>query len=182
MSSFTPPTVTTAPLFAITISVNTATETESRTALTAALGVARRVDEVDSAAPFASLDDLLAAAGDAGPLSRVEVDEAREHHPRIGEKPQSEGASYAFARAGQAPVDANDATVNAAIAGGNREYEERFGRVFLIRAAGRSGAEIPVELNRRLQLDDAADQRIAGEQLLEIARIRLDQLIAREPA
>ena len=155
MSSLTPPIVTTAQLFANTISVNTAPPTELRTALTAALGVARRVDEVD---------------------------EARAHHPRIGEKPQGEGASHAFARAGQASVDADDATVNAAIAGGNREYEERFGRVFLIRAAGRSGAEIPVELNRRLQLDDSAEQRIAGVQLLEIARIRRTQLFAREPA
>ena len=141
--------MTTASLFAHTISVNTATETELRTA---ALGVARRVDEVG---------------------------EALEHNPRIGEKPQSEGAPHAFARAEQASVEA---TVNAVIADGNRADEERFGRVFLIRAAGRSRAEILAELNRRLQLDDAAEQRIAGEQLLEIARIRLAQMFAREPA
>ena len=179
MSSFTPPTATTAPLFCTTISVKTATETEFRTSLTAALGVARWVDEVASEAPFASLDDLLAAAGDTGPLSRVEVDEALEHHPRIGEKLEGEVASHAFARREQASVDA---TVNSAIADGNREYEEHTNRSFLISVASRSRAEILAELHRRLQLDDAAEQRIASEQLLEIARIRLTQMFAREPA
>ena len=182
MSSFTPPTATTAPLFCTTISVKTATETEFRTSLTAALGVARWVDDVASEAPFASLDDLLAAAGDTGPLSRVEVDEALEHHPRIGEKLEGEVASHAFARREQASVDADDATVNSAIADGNREYEEHTNRSFLISVASRSRAEILAELHRRLQLDDAAEQRIASEQLLEIARIRLTQMFAREPA
>ena len=182
MSFFTPPTATTAPLFSTAIFVNTATDTELRTALTAGLGVARWVDEVASAAPFASLDELLAAAGDAGSLSRVEVDEALDHHPRIGEKPGGEGASQAFSRVEQASVDADDKAVNAQIADGNRAYEERFGRVFLIRAAGRSRVEILAELHRRLSLDDAAEQRIVGEQLLEIARIRLTQMFAREPA
>ena len=38
------------------------------------------------------------------------------------------------------------AGVTAAIAAGNAAYEERFGRVFLIRAAGRSPEQILAEL------------------------------------
>ena len=162
-------------------SLGTATDAELRTALTAALAVVRWVDEVATAAPFATRDDLFDAASHAGPLTPAEVDEALAHHPRIGEKPTGDGASQAFSRTEQASVDADDVTVNAAIAAGNRAYEERFGRIFLIRAAGRSRAEIFAELRRRLQLDDVSEQRTVGEQLLEIAHIRLTQSFAKEP-
>ncbi|HEV7949033.1 MAG TPA: 2-oxo-4-hydroxy-4-carboxy-5-ureidoimidazoline decarboxylase, partial [Glaciihabitans sp.] len=52
-------------------------------------------------------------------------------------------------------------------------YEARFGRVFLIRAAGRSRAEILSELTRRLELDDETELAIVGEQLRDIALLRL---------
>ena len=40
---------------------------------------------------------------------------------------------------------------SAELVAGNIAYERRFGRVFLIRAAGRSGPEILAELRRRLE-------------------------------
>ncbi len=60
-----------------------------------------------------------------------------------------------------------------AIAAGNAAYEERFGRVFLIRAAGRSPEQILAELRRRLGNDDDAEAREALGQLAEIAILRL---------
>lgn len=144
--------------------------------LGAALGVRRFVDEVAAGAPYADVEALLAAAAAAAtPLTPDEIDQAMAHHPRIGERPQGEGAAQAFSRREQASADADDAEVNAAIAAGNAAYEERFGRVFLIRAAGRSRAEILAELRRRLELDDAAELAIVGEQLREIALLRLRQ-------
>lgn len=62
-----------------------------------------------------------------------------------------------------------------ALAEGNATYEERFGRVFVIRAAGRSRLEIIDELERRLKLDDETEKREAGAQLVEIAVLRLRQ-------
>ena len=142
--------------------------------LGAALGVRRFVDEVAAGAPYPDLAALLGAASAAAtPLHPDEIDEAMAHHPRIGERPAGEGAAQAFSRREQASADADDAEVNAAIAAGNAAYEERFGRVFLIRAAGRSRAEILGELRRRLELDDAAELAIVGEQLREIALLRL---------
>jgi 2-oxo-4-hydroxy-4-carboxy-5-ureidoimidazoline decarboxylase len=142
--------------------------------LAAALGVQRWVDEVAAGSPYADLPALLeAAAAAATPLSSEEIDEAMAHHPRIGERPVGDGAAQAFSRREQASADADDEEVNAAIAAGNAAYEERFGRVFLIRAAGRSRAEILGELRRRLEIDDAAELAIVGEQLREIALLRL---------
>jgi len=151
------------------------TAAELRDGLAVALAVRRWVDEVASHAPFASFDALLDAARAAAPLRRSEIDEALGHHPRIGEKPVGEGAAQQFSRAEQASADAGDRALATAIADGNRRYEQRFDRVFLIRAAGRSRAEILAELERRLLLDDHTELAIVGDQLLEIALLRLEQ-------
>ena len=150
-------------------------DAELRDGLTAALAVRRWVDEVASHAPFAALADLLDAARTAAPVRRSEIDEALGHHPRIGEKPSGDGAAQRFSRAEQASADADDSALATAIAGGNRRYEQRFDRVFLIRAAGRSRAEILAELERRVLLDDQTELAIVSDQLLEIAFLRLEQ-------
>jgi 2-oxo-4-hydroxy-4-carboxy-5-ureidoimidazoline decarboxylase len=143
--------------------------------LRAALGVERWVLEVSAGGPFASLDELLATASAAAtPLSPEEIDEAIAHHPRIGEKPQGEGAAQSFSRAEQA--DAGDAQTNLAIAAGNKIYEQRFGRIFIIRAAGRSRSEILHELQRRLKHTPGEELAIVGEQLRDIALLRLEKL------
>ena len=145
--------------------------------LRAALGVERWVTDVASRSPFDTLEDLLATASAAAtPLAPVEIDEAMAHHPRIGEKPVGAGASQDFSRTEQASVDADDAETNALIAEGNAAYEERFGRVFLIRAAGRSRAEILQELRRRLELAVDEELQTVGEQLRDIALLRLSTM------
>ncbi|MCU1404585.1 MAG: hypothetical protein JWQ43_888 [Glaciihabitans sp.] len=152
-------------------------ETELHEALAAALSVDRWVTEVAAAAPFASREQLLAVAHDAAtPLSDAEIDEAIAHHPRIGEKPVGTGTAQSFSATEQSSADAGDTALAAALAAGNAEYEEHFGRVFLIRAAGRSRTEILSELRRRLTLDDAAELAIVGEQLRDIAVLRLEKL------
>jgi len=145
--------------------------------LRAALGVERWVADVGSRSPFDSLEALIAIAHAAAtPLTEQEVDEAMAHHPRIGERPVGQGSAQSFSRAEQASSDAHDAEVNAAIAAGNAEYEAVFGRVFLIRAAGRTRAEILSELRRRMTLDPAEELQIVGEQLRDIALLRLEKL------
>lgn len=149
-------------------------EAQLREALAASLAVRRWADEVAARAPFASPAALLDAARSAGTaLSAEEVDEALAHHPRIGERPAGEGAAQAFSRREQASADAGDPALARAVAEGNAAYEQRFGRVFLIRAAGRSRAEILAELHRRLTLDDEAELRVVAGQLVEIALLRL---------
>lgn len=141
--------------------------------LTTALGVRRWIDDVASRAPFDDLQQLLLVAyTEATPLSAEEIAEAMAHHPRIGERPTGDGAGAALSRAEQ-----GDSTELAEeLAAGNAAYEARFGRIFIIRAAGRSRAEILAELHRRLELDDATDLVIVGEQLRDIALLRLDTL------
>lgn len=149
------------------------TDAALREGLTAALAVPRWVEDVASRSPYADLDGLLAMArAEATPLAPDEIEQAIAHHPRIGEKPTGSGTSAAMSRAEQ-----GDATELAEeLAAGNAAYEQRFGRVFIIRAAGRGRAEILAELHRRLELDDAIELQIVGEQLRDIALLRLQNL------
>ncbi|WP_423921618.1 2-oxo-4-hydroxy-4-carboxy-5-ureidoimidazoline decarboxylase [Frigoribacterium sp. 2-23] len=150
-------------------------ESDLRERLATALSVPRWIDEIVAAAPFSDVDALIVAAETAAdPLTDSEIDAAMAHHPRIGEQPVGPGAAAEFSRREQASAaDADDLLVARALAEGNATYEDRFDRVFLIRAAGRSRAEIVEELERRLKLDDETERRIVGEQLREIAVLRL---------
>lgn len=147
-------------------------------ALGAALDSPRFIAEVLAEAPFADTATLLAVAARVGAtLSAEELSAALAAHPRIGDRPVGTGTSARLSRSEQAASDADpDPELAAALAAGNAEYERRFGRVFLIRAAGRSRTEILAELHRRL--DNPVDAELAetGAQLLEIALLRLTAL------
>jgi 2-oxo-4-hydroxy-4-carboxy-5-ureidoimidazoline decarboxylase len=157
------------------------TEAELRAGLAASLSVNRWIDEVAAGHPYESVAALLAAAENAAtPLAAREIDEAIADHPRIGEKPVGDGASQNFSRSEQAGLGDADDELAAQIAAGNEAYEERFGRVFIIRAAGRTRAEILDELTRRLELPNASELEIVGEQLREIALLRLEKTFGAE--
>lgn len=150
---------------------------DARERLTAALGIDRWVDEVAAGGPYADAGALVAAGQRAAStLSDPELDEAVAHHPRIGERPAGEGTASQLSAGEQAGLGGRDEGVDAAITRGNVVYEGRFGRVFLIRAAGRSRQEVLDELQRRLKNDDATEAEEAKEQLRQIAALRLATL------
>jgi OHCU decarboxylase len=145
----------------------------SREKVLAALGVRRWAEEVLAGAPYDSVDGLVAAADRAGMLTDQELEEAVRHHPRIGEKPTADGDAGRMSAAEQSGLASADEGFDAAIARGNRVYEERFGRVFLIRAAGRTPQEILDELQRRLLNQPEDEVAEAKQQLREIGLSRL---------
>ncbi len=150
---------------------------DARERLNAALGVARWVDEVAAGGPYADRDALVAAGERAAaPLTDAELDEAVAHHPRIGQQAEGDGDASRLSAGEQAGLGRRDEGVDAAITRGNAVYEGRFGRIFLIRAAGRSREDVLDELQRRLKHDDATEAEEAKEQLRQIAALRLATL------
>jgi OHCU decarboxylase len=136
--------------------------------------ITRWCEELADGRPYDSVDDLVARAEIAAvPFTADEVEAALAHHPRIGERASGEHAEAAMSRAEQAGVDPSDAAIAEALAAGNRAYEARFGRVFLIRAAGRSAQEILDALTARLDHSPAEEEPVVAEQLREIAVLRL---------
>lgn len=109
----------------------------------------------------------------AAPFTEAEIDAALRHHPRIGDRPTGDDTHSANARAEQSGVDASQSTVRERLNAGNHAYEARFGRVFLIRAAGRDADDVLRELDRRLQNDPATELAVVEHELREIAAVRL---------
>ena len=121
---------------------------------------------------------MAAARVAAAPFTPEEVEGALAHHPRIGERAAGDSTEAALSRTEQAGVDPGDAAVAAALAEGNLAYERRYGRVFLIRAAGRSSGEILEVLTERLGHTAVEEDVIVADQLREIAVLRLKGLFA----
>ena len=107
-----------------------------------------------------------------------ELEQALRAHPRIGERAAGAGQEAALSRSEQAAMQHADSALQQAMLLGNKRYEQRFGRVFLIRAKGRSSEQMLAELQRRLNNDVASEQQEALIQLREITLLRLKESIA----
>ena len=143
-----------------------------RELLLGCLSVPRWADDVLAGQPYADRKALLARADEAArTLSDAELDQALSTHPRIGER------GGAQSQREQAGVDAATGETTARLAAGNAAYEERFGRVFLIRAAGRDAEDILAELDRRLGNDDDDERAETVDNLRQIALLRLEGAI-----
>lgn len=131
-------------------------------------------DAVVAARPYASIAALVDRASTlSAAWTESDLDTALAHHPRIGQRAAGEDADARASASEQAAVsDAADA-VRAEIGAANAAYESRFGRIFLVRAAGRSAQEILAEARRRLRNPDAEEVIEALDALREIAVLRL---------
>jgi 2-oxo-4-hydroxy-4-carboxy-5-ureidoimidazoline decarboxylase len=152
---------------------------EAESVLSACLTVPRWVAEVAAGRPYGGWPALLGAAErSAARLTDEELDSALAGHPRIGERASAPGHRADLSEREQSGVDSQDARVAAALAAGNAAYERRFGRVFIIRAAGRDAEEVLAELDRRLGNDDPTERAETVAQLREIAVLRLRQAVS----
>jgi len=136
--------------------------------LTQCLAVPRWVRAVLDGQPYSSPAALYAVAERAAAtLTADEVDQALADHPRIGDKTGS-----ATSRDEQSGVDNVDQFVAA-----NREYEHRFGRIYLVCAAGRGGDELLADLRARLTHDPDVELAVTVRELGKIALLRLAKVV-----
>ena len=96
-------------------------------------------------------------------LDWTDVLEAVAGHPRIGGRADGQSAAE---QSGVADSS------RAALAAGNREYEDRFGHVFLIVATGLSGEEMLAALRERLGNDPLTERKVATAELRKITVLR----------
>ena len=107
--------------------------------------------------------------------------EAFHSHPRIGETrspEESSARSQNWSAQEQSRAAESGDSLKQALAKANREYEERFRRIFIICATGQSVEEILANLRHRLNNDDATELREAVEQQRQIVQIRLRKWLA----
>jgi 2-oxo-4-hydroxy-4-carboxy-5-ureidoimidazoline decarboxylase len=153
-----------------------------RPILAACCDVPRWVDGILAGRPYGAAAALTQVAdGAVRDLDDSEVDQALAAHPRIGHRPDGDSTESAWSRSEQAGVG-DDAEIRAALAAGNREYEQRFGRVFLICATGLSAQEMLAGLRRRLTNDHATEAAVVRDELRKIAVLRLAKVIGGDAA
>ena len=150
---------------------------EASRLLTRACGSSRWVDRMMVRRPFGSRDALLAAAQEEwNRLTENDWREAFTHHPKIGDRSalrERFPATHALSAREQAGVDGVGDAVLEALADGNRQYEERFGYIFIVCASGLTAAEMLEMLTARLENDPAREIQIAAAEQAKITALRL---------
>jgi len=136
------------------------------------------VHAILAARPFGSLESLL----DAGESAVLTMDDdalaqALAAHARIGERSSGAEREAGWSRTEQAAALAADGDVAALLVEGNHAYEQRFGHIFLIRAAGRSAQEMYDALQSRLANDETTERTVVRRELADIVRRRLAKLV-----
>lgn len=128
-------------------------------------------------------DGALLAASDEIWRGLCEADwlDAFRSHPRIGETRAEKDAaaqSSAWSAQEQQKAATADEAIKMALKWGNREYEQKFGRFFIVCATGKSASEILEILRRRLHNDEATELQQAAEEQRQIMHLRLKKWIA----
>jgi OHCU decarboxylase len=113
-------------------------------------------------------------------LEREDWLEAFRSHPKIGEKKAAaEVSTQAKQWSGQEQSgvrDANRDTIDE-LAQLNREYEDKFGFIFIVCATGKSADELLGILRERLHNDADVEMRIAAAEQAKITELRLKKLV-----
>ncbi|GAB3027810.1 OHCU decarboxylase [Nocardioides flavus (ex Wang et al. 2016)] len=161
------------------VAFNDAEVQEAREQLLTCLDAPGWADQVLAGRPYADLNQLENAMIAASrTMTDAELEQALARHPRIGERADAARHDAAHSTREQAGVDADDADLARRLAEGNRAYEERFGRVFIVRAAGRSGPEILEHLHARLDNTDEAERAVTVDELTQIAVLRMREALS----
>jgi len=101
---------------------------------------------------------------------------AFQSHPKIGEsRPAAPagGHSAAWSQQEQKNIAVAQGDIKEELAEGNREYEEKFGFIFIVCATGKSAPEILEILKRRLQNGKEKELKEAAEEQRQITQLRL---------
>jgi len=162
--------------------LNTASADDAFAAFMRCCGSSRWADGMTAARPFASVESMM-VTGDViwSALDRADWLEAFASHPRIGESHGGQGGQSGltpgqWSAQEQAGVADADAAVKERLAGRNRDYEARFGYIFIVCATGKSASDMLDILERRLTHDPGQELPIAADEQRRITRLRLAKL------
>lgn len=148
-------------------------EEEARAGFLRCCGSPRWADAMTACRPFRDEAELFARATEFWrALPAEEWLAAFAAHPKIGER--SRPASWSAAE--QAGVASAGENVLESLAQENRNYEAKFGFIFIVCASGKSAGEMLTLLRQRLLNDRGTELRVAAGEQEKIARLRLEKL------
>lgn len=131
--------------------------------------------------PFESLTQLFESADQIWwSLAPRDWLEAFHSHPKIGEQKAAAAVAVEAQRWSedeQSGIRDSAAATIAALAQLNREYEEKFGYIFIVCASGKTSAEMLAILRQRLRNNPEEELRLAAAEQAKITELRLKKLI-----
>lgn len=112
-------------------------------------------------------------------LDEKDWKEAFEHHPKIGDMDslRKKFSGDQWAAGEQAAVERSSEDVLQQLADYNKEYEEKFGYIFIVCATGKSAEEMLALLMQRLNNDPGEEIEIAAAEQNKITQLRLQKLL-----
>jgi 2-oxo-4-hydroxy-4-carboxy-5-ureidoimidazoline decarboxylase len=156
---------------------NTADAGEVRDRLLTLTASPRWAEELVSDRPYADLDAVLVHSDEIlRAIDVTELDAALAGHPRIGERVDAahfDDESAARSAREQAGANTADSGQKRELAEVNAAYENRFGRIYLVAAAGLSAAELLAKAQARLGHEPQAELDVVRAELATITRSRL---------
>ncbi|TGE14697.1 2-oxo-4-hydroxy-4-carboxy-5-ureidoimidazoline decarboxylase [Hymenobacter elongatus] len=152
-------------------------------ALAKCCGATAWVNQMNATFPVADADALFTQAKTMWyGLSQADWREAFTHHPKIGGDVAALREKFAststWAEGEQEAVKQASQNVLEALASGNKEYELKFGYIFIVCATGKSAQEMLALLQARLPNPPAQEIHIAMGEQNKITRLRLEKLLA----
>jgi allantoicase len=161
--------------------LNALTDVDLSSRLLGCCGSRAWVARMAAARPFESLAAMKEIASAAwAALPTADHDEAFRAHPRIGEKKAAGGQSAQAATWSgkeQAKVAVADAGTLAELARINTAYEQKFGRIYIVCATGRTAADMLEIARTRLENDPVTEAREAALAQDAITHLRLAKLV-----
>jgi OHCU decarboxylase len=161
--------------------LNDLTDDALTKAFTKCCAARRWVQEMAALRPYNSDESVVRAAYEIGSiLSREDWLEAFAAHPKIGDVESLRakfGNTRAWASGEQAGVAAASDETLKRLAELNRQYEAKFGYIFIVCATGKSAEEMLAILENRLPNDLKTELRIAAAEQLKITQLRLQKLV-----
>jgi 2-oxo-4-hydroxy-4-carboxy-5-ureidoimidazoline decarboxylase len=107
-------------------------------------------------------------------LPEEDWQQAFDSHPRIGEHKAKAATEQSLKwSAGEQSAAAMDSTTEEKLAAANKQYEQKFGRIFIVCASGKTAAEMLAILTARLANDAVTELHEAAEQQRQITQLRL---------
>jgi 2-oxo-4-hydroxy-4-carboxy-5-ureidoimidazoline decarboxylase len=153
---------------------------QKRTFLLPCCGSAAWVDKIIAALPAEDLIDLLEIAEDTWyACDKQDWLEAFATHPKIGDLQSLKekfSSTAQWAEGEQSSVKQASEQTLKELAEGNRQYEEKFGYIFIISAAGKSADDMLGSLKARMNNSPEEELKNAMEEQLKIAKLRLEKL------
>jgi len=160
--------------------INSGPRVEAEATFLRCCGARRWAEQMATSRPFRSEADLFDAADRIWRgLARADWLEAFAAHPRIGDLENlrakfSETAAWSASE--QKGLTGTTDAVLTALSLGNRQYEEKFGHIFIVCATGKTAVEMLALLQERLPNGAEKELLIAAGEQAKITRLRLQKL------